>query len=192
MFYMRGHSRDFDHWRSLGCTGWGYEEVLPYFIRMENSWRGAGPYPGDSGPLPVRAISTEKPLHGPLMQTAAAAGFNVSDDLHAQGQEGFARGEVNIDARGRRASTSRAYLHPVLGRANLTVEMNALTTRVLFEKSRAVGVEYVHERSGGAAAARRSRRSSCVVAAITPRSCCWLSGIGPAGAAAQSWHRATG
>jgi choline dehydrogenase len=143
MFYMRGHSRDFNSWRSLGCTGWGYEDVLPYFRRIETSWRGAGPYHGDDGPLPVTPINTARLLHEPLMQTAAAAGFNVTEDLHAQVEEGFARGEVNIDRHGRRASTSRAYLHPVMGRENLTIEMNALTTRVLISQGHATGVEYV-------------------------------------------------
>jgi choline dehydrogenase len=142
MFYMRGHSQDFDTWRTLGCTGWGYRDVLPYFRRMETSWRGAGPYHGDSGPLPVTPINTAKLLHEPLMQTAAAAGFNVTEDLHATVEEGFARGEVNIDRHGRRASTSRAYLHPVMGRENLTIEMNALTTRVLISRGHATGVEY--------------------------------------------------
>ncbi len=143
MFHMRGHSRDFNGWRDLGCAGWGYQDVLPYFRRMETSWRGAGPYHGDSGPMPVRPIDTAKLLHEPLMRTAAAAGFNVTDDLHGPVEEGFARGEVNIDRHGRRASTSRAYLHPVLGRENLTVELQALTTRVLVDRDRAVGVEYV-------------------------------------------------
>jgi choline dehydrogenase len=143
MFYMRGHSNDFNTWRNLGCEGWGYREVLPYFRRMETSWRGAGPYHGDSGPLPVTPIDTARLLHEPLMRTAAAAGFNTTEDLHGEVEEGFARGEVNIDRHGRRASTSRAYLHPVMGRANLTIEMNALTTRVLIDRERAVGVEYV-------------------------------------------------
>jgi choline dehydrogenase len=143
MFYMRGHSRDFDTWRDLGCMGWGYEDVLPYFRRMETSWRGAGPYHGDDGPLPVTPIDTARLLHEPLMQTAVPAGFNVTEDLHAEVEEGFARGEVNIDKRGTRASTSRAYLHPVMGRENLTIEMNALTTRILISHGRATGVEYV-------------------------------------------------
>ncbi|MGC1459514.1 MAG: GMC family oxidoreductase N-terminal domain-containing protein [Steroidobacteraceae bacterium] len=142
MFYMRGHSSDFNAWGTLGCTGWSYPEVLPYFRRMETSWRGAGPYHGDAGPLPVTPINTAKLLHEPLMQTAAAAGFNVTEDLHAQVEEGFARGEVNIDGHGRRASTSRAYLHPVMGRENLSIQMNALTTRVLISQGRATGVEY--------------------------------------------------
>src|SRR6516165_6680985 len=77
MFYMRGHSRDFDHWRTLGCEGWGYADVLPYFKRMESSWRGEGPYHGARGPLEVCAIDTTRLLHEPLIQTAVAAGFNV-------------------------------------------------------------------------------------------------------------------
>ncbi|HTY94100.1 MAG TPA: GMC family oxidoreductase N-terminal domain-containing protein [Steroidobacteraceae bacterium] len=145
MFYMRGHSADFDGWRDAGCEGWGYRDVLPYFRRMETSWRGAGPYHGASGPLPVVPIDTARLLHEPLMQTAVAAGFGITEDLHAQVQEGFARGEVNVDARGRRASTSRAYLHPVLGRENLNVRMRALTTRVLFANGRANGVEFVQD-----------------------------------------------
>jgi choline dehydrogenase len=142
MFFMRGHRLDFDTWRDLGCAGWGYADVLPYFKRMEASWRGADKYHGDSGPLHVRAIDTTKLLHEPLMQTAAAAGFATSDDLHGDVQEGFARGEITVDPSGRRASTSRAYLYPALARPNLRLVSQALVTRVLLEKSRAVGVEY--------------------------------------------------
>ena len=143
MFFMRGHRLDFDGWRDLGCTGWGFADVLPYFKRMETSWRGAGKYHGDDGPLHVRAIDTRKLLHEPLMQTAVAAGFATSDDLHAEVQEGFARGEVTITPQGLRASASRAYLHAVSSRANLTLLSHTLVTRVLIERRRAVGVEYI-------------------------------------------------
>ncbi len=142
MFYMRGHSLDFETWRQMGCEGWGYADVLPYFKRMETSWRGAGKYHGDRGPLHVCAIDTTRLLHEPLFQTAAPAGFNTTDDIHGDVEEGFSRGEVTIDPRGRRASTARAYLHPVSSRRNLTVRLNAVVTRVLIEKGRAVGVEY--------------------------------------------------
>ena len=143
MFYMRGHSRDFDTWRQMGCEGWSYADVLPYFKRMETSWRGAGPYHGGAGPLHIAAIDTRRLLHEPLISAAYAAGYPVNDDLHAELEEGFARGEVTIDPNGRRSSSSRAYLRPALKRANLTVQSKALTTRVLIEKGRAVGVEYV-------------------------------------------------
>jgi choline dehydrogenase len=141
MFFMRGHSRDFDGWQESGCDGWSYAHVLPYFKKLESSWRGSVPYHGDSGPMPIAPNSNAKLLHEPLMQTAAAAGFWTSDDLHARLEEGFARGELTMDRRGRRASSSRVYLRPALHRPNLEVMQGALTTRVLVERGRAVGVE---------------------------------------------------
>jgi choline dehydrogenase len=119
MFFMRGHSGDFDAWAGLGCDGWSYADVLPYFKRMETSWRGVGPWHGADGPLHVIPIDTRRLLHEPLMETAAAAGFATTDDIHGPIEEGFARGEITVDARGRRASTARAYLRPVMGRPNL-------------------------------------------------------------------------
>jgi choline dehydrogenase len=178
MFYMRGHSRDFNAWRDLGCSGWGYQDVLPYFRRMESSWRGAGAYHGDGGPMPVTPINTTRLLHEPLMRTAAAAGFNVTDDLHAELEEGFARGEVNIDRHGRRASTSRAYLHPVMGRENLTIEMHALTTRIVFDQQRASGVEYV--RDGHVVRVCADREVIVSGGTYNSPQLLMLSGVGPA------------
>ena len=145
MFYMRGHPLDYDTWRQMGCEGWGYADVLPYFKKMETSWRGPGKYHGGSGPLHVAPIDTRKLLHEPLMETARNAGYPVSEDIHAELPEGFSKGEVTIDRRGRRASTSRAYLHPAMSRPNLEVETGALTHRVLIENGRATGVEYSRE-----------------------------------------------
>jgi choline dehydrogenase len=178
MFYMRGHSRDFDTWRDMSCEGWGYRDVLPYFRRMESSWRGANEYHGDSGPLSVVAIDTSRLLHEPLMQSAAAAGFPVTQDLHGEREEGFARGEVTIDRKGRRASTSRAYLHPVTGRGNLSVEMHALTNKVIIENGRAVGVEYVQHGQ----VQRVYAQKEVILCAGTYNSpqLLMLSGIGPA------------
>jgi choline dehydrogenase len=141
MFFMRGHSSDFDAWRDLGCEGWSYAHVLPYFKKLESSWRGAVPYHGASGPMPVVANATTRLLHEPLMRTAAAAGFWTSDDIHGRVEEGFARSELTMDSRGRRASASRAYLRPALHRPNLEVMQGAQTTRVLIERGRAVGIE---------------------------------------------------
>lgn len=141
MFFMRGHSSDFDGWQAAGAAGWSYAHVLPYFKKLESSWRGAVPYHGDSGPMPIAPNATTKLLHEPLMQTATPAGFWTSDDLHGRLEEGFARGELTIDSRGRRASASRSYLKPVQGRANLEVMQGVLTTRVLCERGRAIGIE---------------------------------------------------
>lgn len=141
MLYMRGHPRDYDRWRDMGCEGWGYADVLPYFKRAEGSWRGSDALHGGDGPLCITPIETRGRLHEPLMQTAAAVGSQTSNDLDAC-PEGFARGEVTIDRKGRRASTARAYLHGALKRSNLTVICGALTQRVLLADERAVGVEY--------------------------------------------------
>ena len=141
MFFMRGHSADFDGWQELGCAGWSYAHVLPYFKKLESSWRGSVPYHGAAGPMPVTPNATTRLLHEPLMQTATPAGYWTSEDLHGRLEEGFARAELTVDARGRRASASRAYLQPVRHRPNLEVMQGALTTRVLVEHGRAVGVE---------------------------------------------------
>ncbi len=178
MFYMRGHSLDFDTWRQLGCEGWGYPDVLPYFKRMETSWRGAGQYHGAAGPLHVAAIDTSRLLHEPLFQTAVPAGFNTSEDIHGDVEEGFSRGEVTIDRRGRRASTSWAYLHPVMGRRNLTVTLRALVTRVLIEKGRAVGVEY--SREGKLHQVRANREVILAGGTYNSPQLLMLSGVGPA------------
>ncbi len=178
LFYMRGHSHDFDTWREMGCEGWGYRDVLPYFKRMETSWRGANEYHGDSGPLSVVPIDTSRLLHEPLMLSAAAAGFQVTQDLHGQLEEGFARGEVTIDRKGRRASTSRAYLHPVMGRKNLAVETHALTHKVLIENGRAIGVEYF--RQGQVHRVLAQQEVIVCAGAYNSPQLLMLSGIGPA------------
>jgi choline dehydrogenase len=178
MFYMRGHSTDFDRWRQMGCEGWGYSDVLPYFKRLETSWRGAGEHHGDSGPVSVIPIDTSRLLHEPLMQSAALAGYGVSEDLHAHVEEGFARGEVTIDRRGRRVSTSRAYLYPARQRTNLSVLTNAVTTRVLIERGRAIGVEYLRDGQPERVYAQ-GEVIVCAGAYNSPQ-LLMLSGIGPA------------
>ena len=178
LFFMRGHSLDFDIWRQMGCEGWGFENVLPYFKRMETSWRGAGPWHGGSGPLSVVQNDTRSRLHHELMASAEAAGFSRTDDLHAEQEEGFARGELTIDAKGRRASTARAYLDPAMDRPNLTVITGALTNRVLFEGKRAVGVEFEHE--GKLRVERADREVILSGGAYNSPQLLMLSGVGPA------------
>jgi choline dehydrogenase len=178
MFYMRGHSLDFDTWRQMGCTGWGYADVLPYFKRMETSWRGAGPYHAADGPLHVVPVDTKHRLHEPLMETGRAAGFPITDDINGAQEEGFSRGELTIDTKGRRASTARAYLQPALARPNLTVVTNALTRRIVLEGKRAVGVDYEHE--GRTVTARAAREVILSGGSYNSPQLLMLSGIGPA------------
>lgn len=180
MFYMRGHSRDFDAWAARGCVGWSYADVLPYFKRMETSWRGAGPWHGSDGPLRVAAIDTRRLLHEPLMASAAAAGFATTDDIHGEIEEGFARGEITVDARGRRASTSRAYLRPALHRPNIELATGALVRRVRIDGGTARGIDYFQD--GRSIEALASREVILCGGAFNSPQLLMLSGIGPADA----------
>jgi choline dehydrogenase len=178
MMYARGHPRDYDEWRQLGLTGWSYADVLPYFRRAETSWRGAGPFHGGSGPLSVVPNHVAGDHVGPaVMATARARGLKVIDDFHGPDQEGFSTPEFTVRD-GRRASTAAAYLHPATARPNLTVKTGALTTRVLLEKGRAVGVEYLQD--GEVHTARAEREVVLCGGAYNSPQLLMLSGIGPA------------
>ena len=176
MFHIRGHRLDFDEWRDLGCTGWGYEDVLPYFKRSESNWRGEGPYHGGQGPLQIRSIDTRGLLEDPLREAAVRAGHAVTPDYDGQDQEGFARGDVAIDRWGRRSSSARAYLKPARKRRNLVVLTHSVATRVIFEGDRAVGVAF--ERKGVPSEARARREVILSGGAYNSPQLLMLSGIG--------------
>ena len=177
MVYMRGHSADYDRWAQKGARGWSHAEVLPYFRRMERSWRGTEHY-GSQGPLPITKNNTEFLLHEELMQAIANAGYPCTDDIHAGDEEGASFVELTIDERGRRASTYEAYLKPAMKRPNLAVVTEALTHRVVIENGRAVGVEY--ERGGERLVARAAREVILSGGAYNSPQLLMLSGIGPA------------
>jgi len=178
MVFMRGHSSDFDRWAQMGCTGWSYADVLPYFRKMENSWRGASALHGGDGPLSVSPNATKWLLHDELMAAAKAAGYPLTDDIHDGTEEGVGKVELTIDRNGRRASTYEAYLKPAMGRPNLTVVINALTQRVLTEGKRATSVEYRHE--GQLVTATASREVILSGGTYNSPQLLMLSGIGPA------------
>jgi choline dehydrogenase len=178
MIYMRGHPGDYDEWRDLGCEGWGFNDVLPYFKRSEDSWRKPDAYHTQGGPLHVSPIGTTHLLHDPLMQTAVAAGYAVSSDIDGDVTEGFARGDVTIDKRGRRASTSRAFLRPAMTRPNISVRTGALSTRVVIEKGRATGVEFLKD--GHLQRVYADREVVLCGGAYNSPQLLMLSGIGPA------------
>ena len=177
MFHIRGHRGDFDEWRDLGCSGWGYDDVLPYFLRSESNWRGSGRFHSDKGPLQINPIKNRHLLPDPLREAAVKAGHAVNDDYDGDRNDGIAAGDVAIDARGRRSSSARAYLHPVRSRANLHILTHAEATRVLIENGQAVGVEYT--RHGQTQQARA--RLEVVLSGGTYNSpqLLMLSGIGP-------------
>ena len=130
---------------SNGARGWSYGDVLPYFKKQESWEGGESEYRGGSGPLTTRRSRYTDPLVDAYFEAAGQAGYPFNPDYNGEDQYGFSRMQATI-RNGRRCSTAVAYLRPALARKNLTVEVNAQTTRVVFEGARAVGVEY---RQGG-------------------------------------------
>lgn len=177
MIAIRGNRRDYDLLQEQGFAGWGYADVLPYFKRMESSWRGEGPYHGGSGPIRITPIDYPEMLFEPLKQAAMAAGIASNDDPNGERQEGISRMEATIGD-GRRSSTARAYLHGAMKRPNLRIETGALTSRILIERGCAVGVEYV--RGGSVRQARALREVVLSAGAYNSPQILMLSGIGPA------------
>lgn len=178
MIYMRGHASDYDGWRQMGCRGWGYDDVLPYFRKMESSWRGADPWHGADGPLTVSKVDGGHLLADKVRASVRAAGFAESGDLSGERQEGYSDCEVTVDRRGRRASTAQAYLRPARGRQNLEVLSHAQVTRVLVEGGRAVGVEL--RGPDGLRQIRARREVILSGGAYASPQLLMLSGIGPA------------
>ena len=177
MMYSRGHPRDYDQWVQMGATGWSFEQVLPYFKKSERSWRGETEWHGGSGPMQVSQADRSDPLTAAIHEAARRKGFAVLDDFEAGDPEGFALPDLTVNA-GRRASTSQAFLRPARRRPNLTIRTGAQVTRVLFEKGRAIGVEYALGRRR--CTARASREVILSGGTFASPQLLMLSGIGPA------------
>jgi len=177
MVYVRGHARDFDHWRDQGADGWGYADVLPYFQRMEHSHGGQDGWRGTDGPLHVTRGPRLNPLFHAFVEAGRQAGYGVTDDYNGERQEGFGPMEQTV-YRGRRWSAANAYLKPALKRPNCNV-VRAFARRVVIENGRAVGVEVTRGR--GAPEVIRARREVVLAASsINSPKLLMLSGIGPA------------
>ena len=139
--YVRGNRADYDGWAALGNTGWGYDDVLPYFVRSETNTHGASPYHGDRGTLTVSDLRDPNPLSSVFVDAAVEAGIKRNDDINGAEQDGVGLSHVT-QTRGSRCSTADAFLKPIRKRANLTVVTGAHVTRVVLDGTRAVGVEY--------------------------------------------------
>ena len=147
MIYIRGHRRDYDDWAAAGNPGWGYDDVLPYFKRSENFEPGANAHHGAGGPLNVTRLRDTNPASLAYVEAAVEAGLARNDDFNGTVQAGAGLYHVTQKG-GRRCSAARAFLHPAMKRANLTVETRALATSVFFSREdRAVGVRY--RKNGG-------------------------------------------
>ena len=155
MVYVRGNPLDYERWEQEGgATGWGYRHCLPYFRKAESFSGGGDAYRGDSGPLQTTNGPCDNPLYEAFIEAAVQAGYARTEDYNGYRQEGFGRMDRTV-GKGRRSSAANAYLKPALRRPNLALVTGALATRILFDGSRATGLEYRRKSKTYRALARR-------------------------------------
>ena len=178
MVYDRGFHSDYDAWAAAGNAGWSFAEVLPYFRRLERFTPLNDRWHGQDGPITVTRAAQGHPFATAFLAAGSALGYPLSEDLNGATRDGFGAVDLTV-AKGRRVSASRAYLHPVRHRPNLTVITGAQVRRITIQHGRAAGIEW----QGGAAQARREVILSA--GAIATPQLLMLSGIGPAAHLAQ-------
>lgn len=181
MLYVRGHASDYDEWAEMGCAGWDWNGVLPFFRKAENNERGADDLHGASGPLHVSDQKAPRPITAAFVESATRLQYRLAEDFNCGDNEGVGFYQVtqfHDPARnGERCSAAAAWLFPVIGkRANLAVETGAHSTGILFEGRRATGVRF---RQGGSDRTVRARREVILAAgAFGSPQLLMLSGIG--------------
>ena len=180
MIFQRGNPLDYERWAADdGMASWDYAHCLPYFKKMETclaSGPGGDEFRGSDGPLVLERGPARNPLFTAFFAAVQEAGYELTEDVNGYRQEGFAAFDRNVH-RGRRLSAARAYLHPVMGRDSLTVRTRAFVTRILFDGTRATGVEYRHR--GRTEVARAGEVILCGGAINSPQ-VLQVSGVGPA------------
>jgi len=177
MVYMRGQAADYDHWRQLGMTGWGWDDVLPVFKKQSNHFLGDSEHHSTSGEWRVERPRVKFDILEAVRDAAEERGIPKIEDFNRGDNEGSCHFHVN-QKRGRRWSSARGFLKPVLHRQNLKLEMNVLAERVLIEDKRATGVSY---RQNGVTKTAKARREVILAAgAVGSPQLLMLSGVGPA------------
>jgi choline dehydrogenase len=179
LLYVRGQHADYDGWRQLGCEGWGWDDVRPYFLRAEHQERsGSEAWHATGGPLNVSDVTQTHEVSDDVIEACVEAGIPRNADINGAEQEGVGYYQLTVK-NGQRCSAAVAYLHPAMMRPNLRVETGALAARVLFEGRRAVGVEY--RQGGELKTARAGAEVILAGGAINSPQLLQLSGVGPAG-----------
>jgi len=180
MIYIRGHARDYDHWRQMGLTGWGYADVLPYFKRAQNHDDGPDAWNAVGGPLCVSRGPPGDPIYKAFIQAGRQAGYPVTRDFNGYQQEGV--GPYHLTIRdGERCSAALSYLAPIVSeRPNLRVINNAHAGRVIVENKTAVGVEFSAGPGKPAQSVYAKREVLLCGGAFQSPQLLLLSGIGPA------------
>ncbi|MGA8380407.1 MAG: GMC family oxidoreductase N-terminal domain-containing protein [Stellaceae bacterium] len=178
MLYVRGNPADYDGWAQMGCRGWSYEDVLPYFKKSENYGSGDPEYRSKGGPLPVEDYRTILPLTHRFVEAAQQAGFPLTKDYNGAVQEGVGYSQMTRGGRFR-GSTAQTFLAEARRRANLRVVTKAVATRLMFDGKRCTGVAYRQNgRDSEVAAAREVIVSG---GTVNSPQLLQISGIGPAG-----------
>ena len=178
MIYIRGSRHDYDTWRDeYGCEGWGYTDLLPYFLRSEHNSRGESAWHGASGPLSVQDLRYKSGLTEAFVAAARNCGQPANDDFNGPQQDGVGFYQVTQQG-GRRWSAADAYLHPAAARPNLTILTDALATGLEIEGGRALGVRYL--RRGVEEVAWAEAEVILAGGAVNSPQLLMLSGIGPA------------
>ncbi len=182
MIYTRGSALDYERWVEQGCEGWGFDDVLPYFIKAENNVHGADELHGDSGPLHVSNLLSPREISKAFVEAAVANGLDKNADFNGKKQDGAGLYQVTHfhgEKQGQRCSAAAAYLHPVQkSRPNLTVITHAQANRVIFEDKQAVGVAY--EKDGVEHTVMARQEIILSGGAFGSPKVLMLSGIGPA------------
>ncbi len=177
MIFQRGNPLDIDRWgNDPGMESWDFAHCLPYFKRMENCLAGADEFRGGKGPLELERGPASNALFQAFFEAVQQAGHPLTDDVNGYKQEGFAAFDRNV-RRGRRLSAARAYYHTVKDRTNLKVICNAMTTKLLFDGKRAIGVEYM---VGGNIKNAHAKEIICCGGSINSPQLLQLSGVGNA------------
>jgi choline dehydrogenase len=178
MVYARGFESDYDAWEALGCPGWGWKEIAPLFVGMEHHELGAAADRGVDGPLRVSIHPKGNPLYEAVLDAAEQTGTPRVKDTNSAADGGFGYQPRTIWA-GRRQSAADAFLHPIKSRPNLTIVTETDALRIVFEGTRAVGVE-VRDKSGIKRIERSSREIVICAGALQSPKLLQLSGVGPA------------
>ena len=180
MVYTRGSALDYERWVEQGCTGWGYDDVLPYFIKAENNVRGGDDLHGDSGPLNVSDLLSPRDISKAFVEAGVANGLDHNDDFNGNKQDGVGLYQVTHfhgEKQGQRCSAAAGYLHPVQERSNLTVITHAQVNRVIIEDNKAVGV--IYEKGGAEETVMANHEVILSGGAFGSPKVLMLSGIGP-------------
>lgn len=175
LLYVRGHARDYDEWAQLGCTGWSFDDVLPYFRKSEGSDRPADELHSNDGPLKTSQHTSMNPLNVAFLEAAQQMGLPYTDDFNGPTQEGVGWYDQTIRD-GRRQSASRAYLSEAKSRPNLTILTETQVRRVILKGKRATGIEV--SRKGRVETWHAGREVILSGGAINSPQLLQLSGIG--------------